>query len=414
MSGDLANVALMEPMYPDARPEFEDAVLELSSEASGFAQQLNPTLRKTVGDLVRTMNCYYSNLIEGHNTELVAIERAMRNDYSTDLKKRNLQIEAKAHIEVQAFIDHGQMPFAPTSEAGIRWIHREFCSRLPPELLEITGDGMTVTMTPGDLRHAYVKIGDHVPPAPEHLEAYLKRFEEAYTSRMIGKVQKVIGVGAAHHRLAYIHPFFDGNGRVTRLVSHAMYRDLGTRSELWSISRGLARDVDQYKALLAIADRDRQGSRDGRGNLTEDGLFRFSKFFLDTALDQVRFMRDLLQIRGLLDRVEIWTEEEIKAKRLPKGSFSLLREAILVGEFPRGAAPTLTNYQERQARSVLTALVDRNLLVSDHPRGDVRLGIPAYVVERWFPSLYQPRHASAPTSDQDAEETSTAGNGFGR
>lgn len=395
MSGD-ANVSKLEPMYPESRPALEDAVVDLVAESSGFAQQLNPVLRSTVGDLIRAMNCYYSNLIEGHNTELVAIERAMQGDYSNDQKKRNLQLEARAHIEVQAMIDHSQMPYPAISEEGIRWIHQQFCDRLPEDLLVVSGEGKSLTMIPGELRHIYVKIGAHIAPAPEDLHAYLKHFEQAYSSRMIGRVQKIIGVGSAHHRLAHIHPFFDGNGRVTRLVSHAMYRDLGIGSELWSVARGLARNVDEYKALLAVADQERRGSRDGRGHLTEEGLFRFSEFFLNTSLDQVRFMKQLLNVQGLLGRVEIWVEEEIKAKRLPRGSFALLREAILIGEFERGTAQALTGYQERQARSVLTSLIDRKILVSDGPRGNVRLGIPAEVVERWFPSLYQPMHVSAP------------------
>lgn len=102
--------------------------------------------------------------------------------------------------------------------------------------------------------------------------------------------------------------------------------------------------------------------------------------------------------------------EEIRGKRLPRGAFSLLREAVLSGNFARGAAPQLTGHQERQARSVLTALLDRKVLISDGLRGDVRLGIPADVVERWFPSLYQPVHASAPTFDQDRREVEAGHN----
>lgn len=52
-------------------------------------------------------NCYYSNLIEGHDTHPVDIERALKEDYSTDAKKRNLQLDAKAHIAVQEWIDGG-------------------------------------------------------------------------------------------------------------------------------------------------------------------------------------------------------------------------------------------------------------------------------------------------------------------
>jgi len=403
MSG-ISNFGLMEPMHPDARPELENAAFDLVAESNRFAQRLHPVLRSTIGDLIRALNCYYSNLIEGHNTELMAIEKAMSNDFAKDPEQRNLQLEARAHIEVQAMIDHGKMPYPAASKQGICWIHQEFCSRLPQDLLVVTGDGLTQTVVPGQLRKSHVRVGEHIPPAPEHIDAFLTRFEQAYAGPMIGKAQRIVGVGSAHHRLAWIHPFLDGNGRVARLVSHAMYRELGIGSELWSVSRGLARRVNDYKALLAIADRDRQGDRDGRGNLTETGLFRFSSFFLDTALDQVRFMQSLLQIEALLSRIEVWANEEIAARRLPKGSFQLLREAILMGEFARGRAMDLTGYQERQARNVVSSLVERGLLVADGHRDPLRLGIPAAVVERWFPTLYQPLHQSAPALSQDMDE----------
>jgi len=73
---------------------------------------------------------------------------------------------------------------------------------------------------------------------------------------------------------------------------------------------------------------------------------------------------------------------------LPKGSWPLLREALLCGEFARGKAPELTGYQERQARTVLNNLIERGFLVSPTSRSPVRLGCPLAVVERWFPRLY--------------------------
>ncbi len=66
----------------------------------------------------------------------------------------------------------------------------------------------------------------------------------------------------------------------------------------------------------------------------------------------------------------------------------MLREAVVMGEFPRGRAGSFTGYEERQSRTVLTQLLAYGLLVSDGPRAAVRLGFPIDVVERWFPKLY--------------------------
>ena len=379
-------------MLPDSTKELEDLSLELVSEASAFASRLHPLLRSSLGTLVGSMNCYYSNLIEGHNTHPADIDRALAGDYSLEPEKRSLQLEARAHIEVQGMIDSGAMPFPVLSVDAIRWIHEQFCERLPEDLLivENPDNGQRIRMVPGALRTQHVRVGRHVAPEPEIVEPLLGRFVQAYSGAMLSRVQHIISVGASHHRLAWIHPFFDGNGRVSRLFSHALLRDLGVGSELWSVSRGLARNVDAYKSLLSRADEPRRGDLDGRGNLTLAGLTDFTVFFLRTCVDQVKFMEQLMRPEDFLGRIEIWCEEEVRSQRLPKGSWALLREAILVGEFPRSKAESLTGYQERQARTVLTALLDRGLLVSPSPKGKVRIGFPADVVERWLPRLYVP------------------------
>lgn len=386
----MVTLASIEPLLPESNKDLEDLAIELTSAASRFAARLHPIMRASVGDLVRSMNCYYSNLIEGHNTLPIDIDRAMAGEYAREPEKRNLQLEARAHIEVQQLLDRSEMPFPVLSLEGICWMHEEFCRRLPDDLLIVRNPDTSeqIKMVPGQLRTRHVKVGDHVAPEPEMIEPLVSRFAEAYSFKMLSKLQKIIGVGASHHRLAWIHPFLDGNGRVSRLFSHALLRELGIGSELWSVSRGLARNVADYKRLLAQADQPRRGDLDGRGNLTQAGLTEFTIFFLSCCLDQVKFMEELLKPEELLNRVEVWCNEEVHMQRLPKGSWPLLREAILAGEFARSQVQALTGYQERQARTVLSSLLDRGVLASPSPKGKVRLGFPINIIERWLPRLY--------------------------
>jgi Fic family protein len=382
----------MDPLLPEDGPELENLATDLVAKANTLAGRLHPVMRASVGDLVRSMNCYYSNLIEGHNTLPIDIDRALNNDLSKEPERRNLQIEARAHIEVQQMIDRGEAPSPVVSVDFIIWTHRNFCERLPDELLlvEHPTTKAKIKIVPGELRKDHVIVGRHIPPPPEDLPAFLQRFAEGYNSAHLSRLRKIIGVAASHHRLAWIHPFLDGNGRVTRLFSHALLRELDVGSELWAVSRGLARRVAEYKANLQAADEPRLGDLDGRGNLTMAGLVEFCIFFLTTCVDQVDFMAGLLEPEELLRRMEIWTEEETRAKRLQKGSWPLLREAVMAGEYARGRAPALTGYEERQARTVLNSLIEKGYLVSPTTRSPVRLGFPAAVVDRWFPRLYQP------------------------
>ena len=131
------NVSAIEPLLPEDRQDLEDLATDLVAKASTLAGRLHPVMRESVGDLVRSMNCYYSNVIEGHNTLPVDIDRALNNELSNEPECRNLQLEARAHIEVQQMIDRGEAPSPALSVDFIVWTHRNFCERLPDELLVV-------------------------------------------------------------------------------------------------------------------------------------------------------------------------------------------------------------------------------------------------------------------------------------
>jgi Fic family protein len=394
------NITSMEPMVPEeASRQLDDDILPLVAEANQLAGRIHPILRESIGDLVRSMNCYYSNLIEGHDTHPRDIDRALANDFSSEPNKRDLQKEAVAHIHVQRLIDTGRDPDAwPASAAYASWLHEEFCSHLPPEMLFVTDDKTRerLKIIPGNWRKREVQVGRHVPPPHEDLPRYMARFDTAYGSPPLSKTRQIQTVGAVHHRLLWIHPFLDGNGRVARLMSHALFKRLGIGTSLWSVARGLARDEQNYKALLAQADGPREGDLDGRGNLTQRGLIEFCKFFLDRSVDQIRFMSSLLEPTTMLTRMEIHIEEEVRAKRLARGSFAVLREAVTNGEVERSKIPALTGYEERSARNVTAGLVERGMLAAATHRAPLRLAFPADVAERWFPNLYPANAGSRP------------------
>jgi len=80
--------------------------------------------------------------------------------------------------------------------------------------------------------------------------------------------------------------------------------------------------------------------------------------------------------------------DEESAERLPRRSFTVLREVLLAGELERGRVPALIDTSERTARRVISALIEKRLLVSGSHKAPLRLGFPIDVVERWFPKLY--------------------------
>ena len=391
--GKLNSISEMEPLMPESgMKELEDLVSDFISKAKRIASQLKPQVINSVGDLVRSMNCYYSNLIEGHHTHPRDIEKALQEDFSKNKEKRNLQLEAKSHIEVQKKIDEETVEKIENvaSREYISWIHEEFYKLLPDELKVIKNPdtGKVIKVIPGKVRDGDVQVGKHIAPRYKSLESLLARYEEAYKPKNLSKIKQVIAVAASHHRLLWIHPFYDGNGRVARLLSHSYLKHIGIGCSLWSVSRGLARRVQEYKSALVEADSPRRGNLDGRGNLSEIGLSKFCKFFLECCIDQVDFMSTLLEPANLLKRIGLYTEDKIKSGDLPKGSTALLHYAVLNGEFERGKASQISGYKDRQARTVLSTLLKKGLLVSSNKKEPVTLGLPSEVLDDWFPKLY--------------------------
>lgn len=391
-------VSLMEPLFiadgSRHRRELTDLAIELTQKSAGFRRSLPHSLLVSLADLVRAMNCYYSNLIEGHNTHPIDIERSLKNDYSKDARKRNLQLEAKAHITVQEWIDKGALRHgAAVNSDSILEIHRRFCELLPEDLLWVEDPATRdrVQVVPGELRRRDVRVGTHVAISPGALPRFLQRFSEVYGN--LGKAEAIISTAAAHHRLLWMHPFMDGNGRVARLMSHAMFLELLDTGGVWSVARGLARNAAEYRTLLANCDMDRRNDLDGRGPLSEEALAEFSRFFLRVGIDQVDFMESLVQPDRLRMRILLWAEEEIRLSLLPAKSGSLLEAVLYRGELPRAETGAALNTGERQARRIVSALLEREVLVSDSPRAPLRLAFPAALASRWMPGLFpeQPR-----------------------
>ena len=389
--------SLMEPLLiaegSRHRSGLIDLALELAQRSAGFRRSLPESILTSLGDLVRSMNCYYSNLIEGHDTHPIDIERALRGDYSNDTQKRDLQLEAKAHIAVQQWIDNGGLKGGAVAASSICEIHRRFCEHLPEDLLWVEDPKAKerIRIVPGELRHRDVKVGRHVPVSAPAVPRFLERFEFVYSR--LGKTETILSAAAAHHRLAWIHPFLDGNGRVTRLVSHATLLGALETGGVWSIARGLARNVDAYKGHLAACDLQRRNDLDGRGNLSEESLVEFTRFFLTTCIDQVAFMEGLMQPDQLRARILLWAQEEIRLDRLPPKSSAVLEALLYRGELPRGDAAEIIGTGDRQARRIVAALTDRGVLASESTRAPLRLAFPATLASRWMPGLFPERTA---------------------
>lgn len=367
--------------------------LELVRGAERLRGSLHPGTRVLVAGLMRSMNSYYSNLIEGHRTRPRDIDAALRKDFSSNRAQRSLQILHLAHVEVQAEMEARltKMPASEICSAGfLCWLHEGFYRRLPEEFRKLADENAKVReVRSGKLRDSEVSVGRHLAPASGKLGMFLERFAEFYGPLVATDPDSLVAAACAHHRLAWIHPFLDGNGRVARLFTQAWLVKAGVDSDgLWTLSRGLARRKGAYQAALANADERRVNDYDGRGYLSQRYLGEFCGFFLGTAVDQVQFMQELLALDGMLNRIGGYAERRESARELPRGSALVLRELFLRGEIGRGDVARIIGASPRTGQKATAELLAQRLVTSNSPKGPLRLGFPSDAAGYYFPNLY--------------------------
>lgn len=415
--GLFSNPRDMNPMMPDDFA-LEEKAVDLVKVSSKLGESIHPITRNQVRDLVRPLNSHYSNRIEGHDTHLKDIQDALEQNYSDDPYEKKKQKLALAHIEVQETmekrLEDGEVE-SITTPSFIRWIHREFYNKIPKSMRWVEGDDRRKEVIPGEIRHQddeIVGTRDHVGVHPRSVDAFLDRFHEVYDPGEMSTIQKLKAIGASHHRLLWIHPFLDGNGRVTRLFSHAFAMEADVDSGgLWALSRGLARFIDDYREALSWADNPPRNDTDGRGPLSKRGLNKFCHFFLDVSIDQVEFMDELLDLENLEKRVRGFARKASDGlvsefdEPIHANSQELLAELLHHGEIARGAVSDVIDLGVRRSRDIVKQLEIYGLVESDTERGPIHIAFPEVAVRDYFPDLY-----SRETARLSLEERDEAGN----
>ncbi|MBK7421773.1 MAG: Fic family protein [Propionivibrio sp.] len=375
-----------EPLLPQQRLDElrrpAGAVVERSLRLAGSA---HPATMASLRELVRAMNSYYSNRIEGQSTHPLNIERALRRDFSDQPDIARLQRLAVAHIEAEQELEQRVAAAErPLTAAFLQQAHAALYGRLSIED-RTTSEGRIVV--PGALRTEQVAVGRHEPPLWSSLPAFLNRLDVAYSRPVAVDDMLPVVAAAAHHRGAWVHPFLDGNGRAVRLQTHCALWPLS--AGLWSMSRGLARKRDTYYALLDAADSHRHGDLDGRGNLSEKLLWEWCEWFIALAADQVDFMARMLDLDAMKARIAaLITYRSTLDKAIRAEAIVPLHHLFLAGPVPRGEFQQMTGLGERTARALLSRLIETGLVASTGHTAPVQIAFPLDALQFLLPELY--------------------------
>lgn len=379
--------------------DLQDAVIELLRLDSALSVNVPRSLRLPMIQLLHQVNSFYSNKIEGNPALSTDVLRAQEIPAGETPAEDLLEI--KRHIEAQLRLASDPIDVvAICTRESITRMHSEFYVGMPDEHMNIklNDQGETVRLVPGEFRTRGVRVGEHVPPSAEDMGGYLSWFERAYRLDWLHGLNRVLAAAGAHHRLMWIHPFMDGNGRTGRLFTDQYLRAAGLGGYgLWTISRGFGRDVESYYAALKAADHIRKGDLDGRGELSDGGLLTFTRYFVNTALEQVRYFSSLLEPRMLSKRIDYYFEmrmrgafptangEDLPILRIE--ARDVYRDLLYNGPMHRSDIQAKLGMSERTTRNLLSQMASEGLISLDG-RKPVALKLSRHSIEFLFPALF--------------------------
>ncbi|WP_022661085.1 Fic family protein [Paucidesulfovibrio longus] len=382
--------------------ELKDLAMEVIDASARLEGCLPSETARVIGDHLRLTNSYYSNRIEGYRAGIVEIEQALEGNFASGESTHYAQELCVAHVNAEKALMAKMQQESNANVAGVNnlcTIHKALYDGLSARHL-FTHDINGFTrhpVLPGMLRDCRVEVGqgNAIGPTPEELPDYMENFGRVYDSANFHGDERLIAMAASHHRLAWLHPFRDGNGRVCRLYSCLyMARSGVNRANLWSLSRGLHRAKSEYMTILKAADPDPHALKPQ--SIPESRrIGDFCRFFIEVCLDQIQFMQNLLRMKEVEDRIEWIVERKIKTAKakgetpLHPASSRLLRALFMRGSIQRGEGPAILNVSESTYRRVLRQLTQKRLVESGSQRAPLRVAIPIQAMPYYLPGVYK-------------------------
>ncbi len=393
----------LHPPIPSKRQgELKDMVQAVIIASSTLDGRIAEETATALGDRLRFLNSYHSNLIEGHKTSILEIEAALNKDFSIDEQKRYSQELCAAHVQVERELMQALVTSPADNICGFNFIgkiHKKFYEQLPAhhQYTHSQGGFTRYSVMPGKMRDENISLDDGRTsngPDVKELPALYEAFSRLYNSVNFHGDERLLAVAASHHRLGWLHPFRDGNGRVIRLFSGLYMAHIGiNRSSLWSLSRGFSRDKQWYMTNLQSAD---SPSEDGK-SFDQEFFADYCLYFLEVCLDQIKFMDKILRLNRIDARIEGYIKDRDKARGatnpLDSRAGKLLKTLFLKGILPRGEARKIMGMEsqsERHARRIVSQLTKEGLVQSESHRAPLKIGFPTHVLRYYFPDLFDP------------------------
>lgn len=394
--GLMRGVQWLEPLLP-GEGRYPPSLLASAEQLPFLAGKLSSLLphetTERLGRLLRVTNTYYSNLIEGQHTEPAILAASSQRKSPKALKQLSVEhMFAQEGLEALILQRKADIGWADMFSPGlVARVHERLFKNAAEDERRLE-DGSF--LQPGQMRSEcgrIIRVGGHTAPVPDAVGAMMKRMQDRY-GNAVDQRTRIVCAMAYHHRMAFVHPFADGNGRVVRMVTHLQLHYLGMSAPLWSLSRGLARRQEEYYQRLSSADESRRGDLDGRGQLSESALCDFIEFMLDVCLDQMKYMEEMINVHTLRTRIELGLKvaPEFKRAGIKQECARALHILLTQGEVSRSDFKVYTGLGLRTATEQLSKLIDLKLIDAPSQKSrQIYPGLPIWFADWIFPDLHR-------------------------
>ena len=388
----------IEPLLPDyTNPSLRAKAEQIIALSGKFENALHPIAFGRILELIIPMNIYYTNLIENVDTNPIDIHNAILSkeqlsdsSYRDRISDSEILIDLEKSLLKSIVLESEKKAYL--SFDFIQKLHEQFFENVPSEKrFVLSTQDEPIKIEPGKFREMGAKVHKHVAPVPEDIPSLMLHFQNMYgTTRFHSKIERLMNIAAQHHRLLYIHPFMDGNGRTTRLQTDVALFSEGLSNGLWMPSRGFARGLETYREKLSEADLTKTNASDGKGVLSQRKLDEFCDFFFDVCIDQMEFMSDKLKVGTLQDNYENMLNYFVSKKAFPSEAILPLKHAFEFGQIKKIDFQRLYGKSDKPAKELGKKLVSLGFLREN--RKDVKkpyeIGLPIHAALFLFPEMY--------------------------
>ena len=264
MSYPIPNIENLDEDLNQTILDISDTIDELNKRRD---KGLSPQLESQLKDRIKVLHVFHSNAIEGSQLTLRETEIIVNNLSSKDeeLSSTRGRIEATDLAKASDYLNKLITGGEALSSMSLRQLHELILKN-------------TNNIEAGKYRtvNVEIKASNHVPPDSLHVEEEINKMF-TWMNRNIHKYDPIVMGSILHHWITWIHPFSDGNGRVSRLFLNFFLLQKGYPEIIIKID-----DRDKYYNSLESAD-----------NGTFEPLLNFIAQNIDNSVSIIeRFMNE--------------------------------------------------------------------------------------------------------------------------